>query len=574
MRRLGLLICVTALGLTGTISSAQATPFFSATGSMSTARQAPTAAPLPDGRVLVIGGASGGGTRYSSTEIYDPVTGAFSPGPSTGTPRYGSSAAVLPDGRILVAGGADESPFPMTSAEIYDPATNTFSPTGSMTFGRTFSAAAPLPDGRVLVAGGSSQATAETYDPVSGTFSPTGSMNTGRYGAGAAPLPDGRVLVAGGNGASAEIYDPASGTFAFTGPMNTARYLVAAAPLPDGRVLVAGGQADSATIFSAVEIYDPASGTFSLTTSLPVASWGMAAGLLPNGRVLLAGGAATSAPFATANLFNTDPQARTTDIDFGEQVVGEPTAGQPVSVTNLGSSSLTISGPVVISGVNASDFEVRKNNCSGRSLEFGETCRVWVQATPQALGARAANLTLPSNSTASIAASLEVAGVSAPVGPTGSTGSTGPTVTGPTGATGKGPTGSTGPSGPSGPSGPTGATGPTGPAPGISFTARVLSGLRSGSGTVATVKCPTGTGGCSVSRARAGWHIGGKVIRLRTRAPQTISQGASGRVRALLSGALASRLRGLAHPGHLSVSVTATTANGRVTRERSFKPLR
>ena len=415
-------------------------------------------------------------------------------------------------------------------------------------------------------------------------FSPTaGPMTTARQSPVAAALPDGQVLVAGGfNGSadlsSAEIYNPATDTFtATTNSMTTARWAPAAAALPDGRVLIAGGFNESGYLSSA-EIFNPATGAFTATTnSMTTSRYAPAAAALPDGRVLIAGGLSGSVYLSSAETYNTDPEARTTDVDFGEQVTGEPTASQPVSVTNLGSSALTISGPAAISGANAGDFEVLKNNCSGRNLDFGETCRVWVRATPQALGAGTATLTIPSNSTSSITASLEVVGTPAPVGPTGPTGptgSTGPTV-GPTGNPGStGQTGSTGPSGPSGPSGPTGATGPKGPAAGISFASRALSGLRNGSAAIATVSCPRATGGCSVSRARATWHVAGKVFRLRTKVPHAISQGASGKVRALVPGPFTDRLRGLAHPGHLSVSATATTANGRITRERSFKPLR
>lgn len=553
---------------------AQSAPYFSPAGSLDEGRFGAGIAPLPDGRVLIAGG-EGQSSPLSSAVIYDPAAGALSPTGSIGTFSGVNAAAALPDGRVLVTSG--------TQAEIYDPAVGTFSPTGSPIVPRRNVAAAPLPDGRVLMAGGhiypDYYASAEIYDPATGTFSPTGSMSVPRSAATATPLRDGRVLITGGfyeNAspalASAEIYDPATGTFSPTGSMEVARGWSASAPLPDGRVLVAGGF--DGGVFASAEIYDPATENFNLTASMSSPRYGPFAALLTNGRVLVAGGSIGLGAIAVTALFNTDPEAGTTNPQFGSQVVGESTAALPVAVTNRGSSRLTVSGPAGISGSNAGDFEVQKNNCSGRSLDFGETCRVWVQSIPQAIGARTATLTIPSNSTAPISASLEVAGIPDPAGPTGPTGATGPTVTGPTGATGKGPTGSTGPSGPSGPSGPTGATGPTGPAAGISFPARLLAGLKSGSAAISTVRCPRGTGGCSVSRTRASWHVGGKVIRLRTKAPLAINQGASGKVRGLLSGTVAARLGRLAHPGHLSVSVTATTANGRVTRERSFKPLR
>ena len=71
----------------------------------------------------------------SSAEIFDPATGATSPTGSMGVPRSGHVAALLADGRVLIAGGLGDAD-PTTawpSAELYDPVTGTFSPLGMMT---------------------------------------------------------------------------------------------------------------------------------------------------------------------------------------------------------------------------------------------------------------------------------------------------------------------------------------------------------------------------------------------------------------------------------------------------------
>jgi hypothetical protein len=63
------------------------------------------AALLPDGRVLVIGGGTGG-VRVdvgTFTEIYDPQTGQFTRGPVTNQPRVAATAVSLPQG-VLVLG--------------------------------------------------------------------------------------------------------------------------------------------------------------------------------------------------------------------------------------------------------------------------------------------------------------------------------------------------------------------------------------------------------------------------------------------------------------------------------------
>jgi hypothetical protein len=285
-------------------ASALATGSFSPTGSMTVSRAGAVATPLPDGRVLVVGGDDG--TNYlKSAEIFDPTTASFSPTGSMTAPRTGAAAAPLLDGRVLVVGGYDGTNY-LKSAEIFDPITGSFSPTGSMTVPRTGAVAAPLPDGRVLLAGGSYEDgssvfdldSAEIFDPATGSFSATDwRMTVPRTGAVAAPLPGGRVLVAGGgpyDAQSAEIFDPATG-FSSTGSMGSGRSGAVAAPLPDGRVLVANRSA---------EIFDPTSGSFSpfmvpVTPNGPLivgseatieGRTGGVAAPLPDGRVLLAGG--------------------------------------------------------------------------------------------------------------------------------------------------------------------------------------------------------------------------------------------------------------------------------------------
>lgn len=203
---------------------------------MATARDDPTATPLPDGFVLIAGGslvAAGSGWKpTASAELYNPKTGRFSPTGSMNAPRVNHTATLLPDGRVLIVGG-DGPSGPRASAELYDPVTGKFTATASMTTVRVGHTATLLPDGHVMVAGGDGAledslaanilASAELYDPVTGTFSPAGSMATGRQFQTSTLLPDGRVLIAGGADgttspgrgmvtavapASAELYEP------------------------------------------------------------------------------------------------------------------------------------------------------------------------------------------------------------------------------------------------------------------------------------------------------------------------------------------------------------------------------
>ena len=104
--------------------------------------------------------------------------------------RYGHTATLLPNGKVLVAGGAN-------SSELYDPSTGTWTQTGNLNFTRSGHTATLLPNGKVLVAGGAG-VQSELYDPSTGTWAQTGNLNFDRFINTATLLPDGKVLVAGG----------------------------------------------------------------------------------------------------------------------------------------------------------------------------------------------------------------------------------------------------------------------------------------------------------------------------------------------------------------------------------------
>jgi hypothetical protein len=89
---------------------------------------------LPDGRVLAAGGeteACSGricyfGGAVASAELYDPVSGTFSATDSMTTAREIHTATLLNDGKVLVAGGESWiGAFPQVSAsaELYTPPT-------------------------------------------------------------------------------------------------------------------------------------------------------------------------------------------------------------------------------------------------------------------------------------------------------------------------------------------------------------------------------------------------------------------------------------------------------------------
>jgi hypothetical protein len=298
------------------------------TDSMYYTRSDHTATLLPDGKVLLAGGAP----KRSTAELYDPATGTSTKTGAMFDGRELFTATLLPNGKVLVTGGYVGVLQPFAQTELYDPATGTWAKTTPMNYGRSAHTATLLPNGKVLVTGGyastDSRATAELYDPVTATWTKTGSLNYARSFHTATLLPDGKVLVAGGNDsntyhASAELYDPATGTWTKTGSLSHGRINHTATLLPNGKVLVAGGNEYNGSTAGSenVELYDPATGTWAVTTSMNYARTLHTATLLLNGKILVAGGHATTDSRASAELYDpaTGKWVATTAMNYARE---------------------------------------------------------------------------------------------------------------------------------------------------------------------------------------------------------------------------------------------------------------
>lgn len=61
---------------------------------------------LPAGDVLIVGGTADDRELLRSTEVFDAESQSFRPGPDLTVGRYKLGATLLPDGRVVVAGGA------------------------------------------------------------------------------------------------------------------------------------------------------------------------------------------------------------------------------------------------------------------------------------------------------------------------------------------------------------------------------------------------------------------------------------------------------------------------------------
>ena len=218
---------------------------------MSVPRADFSAATLPSGKVLLIGGQTSASAVTATVDLYDPATNSVTPAAPMSTPRRGHSATGLLNGKVLVAGGVSNpspiGPGSLTSAEIYDPVANTWTAAASMAKGRSHHAAILMPNGKVFVAGGGGGE--EIYDPNTNTWTGVqpfyGQRSNGPV---AAVLQDGRVFIYGGQdilqpGNQYEFYDPATGQASYGRTIPDTQDWSTAAVLPDGSVLIVGGQA-------------------------------------------------------------------------------------------------------------------------------------------------------------------------------------------------------------------------------------------------------------------------------------------------------------------------------------------
>ena len=261
----------------------------------------PTTTLLLDGRVLVVGG-YGGPYQYASSaiasaEVWDPVTSTFLPTGSMAAARVGHTATLLPDGRVLVVGGAGPQ-GEAAEAEMWDPQTDAFSPAGTLGHPRMGHAATLLLDGRVIVAGGLDPMTGdgfmavEVWDPSTRSFIGAIALFDAPKAMSLTRLASGSVMMAGafvapGGYRGVVFWRPSGAAREDSVEMAQHRDGHTATLLPDGRVMVAGGRSPTGDVLDSVELWDPADGLFHDTAPLsrPVANH--TALLLADGRVLI-----------------------------------------------------------------------------------------------------------------------------------------------------------------------------------------------------------------------------------------------------------------------------------------------
>ena len=258
----------------------------------------PGIAVMQDGRVLVAGGTTvpdSAVDAVNTAEIYTRTTDKVDPAANVmSVARWHDSAITLLDGRVLVVGAA--SGLDGTLADLFDPKTNTFTPTkGKLAVSRTYTRSVLLVDGRVLVTS-AGDPNAEVFDPQTETFTTISHATTHQFGF-IVRLRDGRVLFGAGDGGdtTVEIFDPDTSTFSPTAPLAQGRSMLTAHVVPDGRALVIGGASLSAggihVPLDSIEAFDPKTNTWStMPYKMTIGRTWLASALVRDGTILAMGG--------------------------------------------------------------------------------------------------------------------------------------------------------------------------------------------------------------------------------------------------------------------------------------------
>ena len=265
--------------------------------------------PAPYARVLIVGGMNTNWEppAHVSAEVYDPLSGTWSPTGSLKSGRGTHAATLLPDGRVLVGGGID---WPSNPCEVYDPSRQAWTSVAGSD-GPPFiqPTLTMLSDGTAMFAGGRYGLSRDVvqgwsggvweFDPSTQSVAYEGRAFEGHADHTATLLPDGWLLVVGrvvdnDSAPCAELLSRSLHIVADAGPLNSLRSGHTATLLTNGLVLVAGGYdspwVGSGEAMSSAELFDPAEGSWRLTGSMVIPRAFATATLLANGEVLVAGG--------------------------------------------------------------------------------------------------------------------------------------------------------------------------------------------------------------------------------------------------------------------------------------------
>jgi hypothetical protein len=222
--------------------------------------------------------------------LFDPAASGWKAGVGLGATYNYARATVLPDGRVLVVGGAEKATDSIARCHLYDPQHDRWSDTGHLTIARSYPVLAPVPGGALAIGGCVADGlhgrdSCERYDATSGAWTPTQPLPFPMQPATAMALRSGLILVASSQGWAS--YDP--GADAWTRSRRLQHTHGATVELADGRVAIFGG-GQSGHPPETVFVLDLITGAFTPAGATQLPRRDSVAALLPDGTVLLVGG--------------------------------------------------------------------------------------------------------------------------------------------------------------------------------------------------------------------------------------------------------------------------------------------
>jgi hypothetical protein len=343
---------------------------------MKAARVGHSMVALPNGHVLVAGGAYGDLGTTQDVETFIPSRRTFVKAKAQHTePRMGATLTLLRSGETLVAGGANDSEMALASAEIIRRNGNSLLSVGNMAVARSGHSATLLPNGRVLVLGGfdgsSVLSSAELFDPSTRTFIPLlARLTVPRSGHTATLINNRFVLIAGGESntdefgfksgwaplASAEVFDLRDETFEFTkNVMSSARLYHQATVIDANRVLLSGGIRGVAKGNASADIFVTSTLKFEPVQAMQHERSMHSSTRLINGDVLLCGGVEEGIGTASCEVF--------------VSTKGEFQEAKPLAVPRWGHAAIELpNGEILFSGGMSNDSVSPALNRWGPSL--------------------------------------------------------------------------------------------------------------------------------------------------------------------------------------------------------------